>query len=151
MAVELPNELIKCVQTPRGELPGHTVSAALVKITSTPLFPNWTPCLSFGPQVSARWPSSSSRSRTWTLSHSYHLTQHVGVNCCSWFMDSSHGPSDREPPWDDLSTDIPKHHGLSATTCDVHIPSTEVCLHPGCTRLWLTKPCRCLGGSSKDN
>jgi len=33
MAVELPNELIKCVQAPWGKLPGHTLSEALVKIS----------------------------------------------------------------------------------------------------------------------
>lgn len=148
MAVELPNELIKCVQTPWGKLPGPTASEAPVKIVSTPRFSNWSPRLSGGPQVSARWPSSSSHSPTWTLPHCHHPTQHSEVNSCSWLRYSSHGPSDREPPWDDLSADTPKHHGFSATTWHAH-PRRRSALTP---RLYKSLAhCGWLGGSSKDN
>lgn len=51
VAVELPNELIKCLQMPCGKLPGHITSEAQVKMIWTPWLPNWNPHFSGGSQV----------------------------------------------------------------------------------------------------
>lgn len=51
VAVDLPNELIKYLQTPWGKLPGHVTSEAQVKMIWTPWLPNWSPRLSGGSQA----------------------------------------------------------------------------------------------------
>lgn len=150
LAVELPNELIQCVQTPWGKLPGRTASEALVKTSERPV-PKLEP--------TSLWWSPSLCEVTLIIFTLTNLgtvslpspSPHAGVNRCGWFMDPSGGPSDGEPLGDDLSAITPKHHGFSAAAWGRHIPSAEAHLHPGCTRVCLTKPCSCLGGSSKAN
>lgn len=146
MAVELPNELIKCVQTPWGKLPGHTASEALVKISEL-----MVPKL----QLASLWWSPSLCKVALIIFRLSNLDTVSLPTCWGQLLQPVYGllpwSQWQGTTWGDLSANTPKHHGFSAATWDMHIPSTEARLHPGCIRVWLTKPYRCLGGSSKDN